>query len=294
MTRRGFLTAAGGALAQQDPVLRVEVRLVRLMATVKDSEGQLVGSLKRNQFTITDCGVPQEIAVFERHTEQPLSVALLIDTSGSTGKDLKYEVASASRFLEALTREGNRHDALALYSFNHEVSAQTGFTRDSRRVRRALERLRAEAGTSLYDALTLVADPLAQRQGRRVIVVVTDGGDTTSVRSFHDALRSVHQAEATIYSIVVVPIPNDAGRNIGGEHALISLSRSTGGRTFFPSVGPTLDSAFQDILRDLRTQYLLAYYPKGLPVPAPAFHPVRVEVKDGNLRVFTRDGYYEN
>jgi len=290
MTRRGFL--AGTVLLAQDPVLRVDVRLVRLLATVKDQNGRLVGSLEKADFSVTDCGVPQEIAVFERHTEQPLSIALMIDISGSTAKDLKYEVESASRFLKALTREGNNGDALSLYTFNHDVTMQSGYTRSQRRIQRALKDLRPEGGTSLYDALLLVAEPLSDRNGRRVIVVVTDGGDTTSVRSYHDALRAVHQADAVIYSIVVVPIVNDAGRNVGGENALTQLGKSTGGRAFFPTVGPQLDQAFADILRDLRTQYLLAYYPKGLPDPAPRFRPVRIETQAPNLRVLARDGYY--
>ncbi|MFN7918817.1 MAG: VWA domain-containing protein [Bryobacteraceae bacterium] len=292
MTRRGFLGSAGLLMAQQEPVLRVDVKLVRFLATVKNADGQLVGGLDKADFTLTDCGVPQEIAVFERQTELPLSIALLIDTSGSTAKDLKYEIESASRFLTALTREGNPKDALALYSFNHEVEQHSGYTRNTARIRKALTSLKAEAGTSLYDALTLVAEPLGERPGRRVIVVVTDGGDTTSYRNFHDALKSVHRAEASIYSLVVVPITNDAGRNIGGENALITLGRSTGGRVFFPSVGAALDKALDDILRDLRTQYLLAYYPKGLPASPPAFHPVKITAKGTDLRVYSRDGYY--
>lgn len=293
MTRREFL--GGGVVlpfAQQEPVLRVDVKLVRFLANVKNAEGQLVGGLEKSDFALTDCGVPQDIAIFERQTEMPLSIALLIDTSGSTAKDLKYEIDSASRFLNALTREGNPKDALALYSFNHDVQQHTGYTRNSGRVRKALANLKAEAGTSLYDALTLVSDPLGDRNGRRVIVVVTDGGDTTSYKRYADALKAVHRAEASIYSLVVVPIDNDAGRNTGGENALITLARSTGGRVFFPSVGAALDKAFDDILRDLRTQYLLAYYPKGLPESPPPFHPVKITVKRDELRVFSRDGYY--
>jgi len=295
MTRRKWLAAATAATAsaQQDPVIRVDVRLVRLLVTVKNEAGELVGSLDRNDFTLRDSGVEQELAIFERHTELPLSVALLVDTSGSTAKDLKYEIEASTRFLQALVKEGNPKDALALYSFNHDVTLQMGFTRNAGRVRKTLQQLRAEAGTSIYDALTFAADLLENRQGRRVIVVVTDGGDTTSVRTYHEALREVHSSDVVIYPIVVVPIENDAGRNLGGEHALITLSRSTGGRAFFPTIGPELDAAFTGILRDLRTQYLLCYYPKNLPALKEKFRRVRVELKQAGLQPSTRDGYYE-
>ncbi len=275
-----------------DPVFRVDVDLVRLLITVKDGHGRLVGSLQKDDFHIADSGVPQSIAVFERQTEQPLSVALLVDTSGSTAKDLKYSVQSASRFLRALVREGNPRDALALFSFNHDVTLRTSFTRNPLRVERALDHLQAEAGTSLYDALILASETLSERTGRKVIVVVTDGGDTTSYRSYHDALRAVHGIDAVIFSIVVVPITNDAGRNVGGENALTSLSRGTGGQVFFPSVGPALDAAFTGILEALRTQYLVGYYPSALPPSADSFRKVTITLKDHGLQPFARDGYY--
>jgi Ca-activated chloride channel family protein len=277
----------------QEPVFRSDVRLVRLLATVKNAEGHAVGGLDRGAFSVVDSGVRQEIAVFERYTEQPLSVALLIDTSGSTAKELKYEVTAATRFLKALTAEGNPGDALSAYSFNHDVTLQTSFTRNPARVEKALGNLRAEAGTSLYDALTLAAEPLASREGRKVVIVITDGGDTTSVRTYQDALRAVHGADAALYAIVVVPVANDAGRNTGGENALISMAQSTGGRVFFPAGFAALETAFADILRDLRTQYLIGYYPKNLPPAESAFRRVRLQMSQPGLRASTRDGYYE-
>ena len=109
------------AVLSQDTVIRVDVNLVRILATVKNVAGELVGSLHKEDFTIRDNGAAQQIAVFERHTEQPLSVALLVDISGSTAKELKYELESVSRFLKALFAEGNPQDSVALYSFNYQV-----------------------------------------------------------------------------------------------------------------------------------------------------------------------------
>ncbi len=306
MTRRQWLaTGAAAAIpaqAQQkgqpqsqppDPVFRADVHLVRLLVNVRDPSGQLVGGLEKTDFSIQDSGVPQAISIFERQTELPLSIALMIDTSGSTAKDLKFEVESASRFVKAVVREGNPKDSIALYSFNHEVTLQSNFTRNPARIKKVWPHLRAEAGTSMYDAIMLASDGLSNRDGRRVMVVITDGGDTTSFRNYHDALRAAHDADAVLYAIVVVPITNDAGRNTGGENALTQISRSTGGRAFFPSAGPTLDQALSDILRDLRTQYLLGYYPKTLPPAKDKFRRVAVALSRADLRASTRDGYYE-
>lgn len=286
------LAAAAAALAQQSPVIKVNVRLVRLLVTVKDANGQPVTGLDKSDFHITDNGAPQEIRVFERRTSQPLSVAVLIDTSGSTGIDLKYETDSVARFLRTLIGEGNPDDAAALYSFNWEVSRVRGFTRNITSLTQRLKQLRSDGGTSLYDALYLTSHDLADRDGRHVIVVVTDGGDTTSSMDFHTALRACHDADVVLYPILVIPITNDAGRNIGGENALTGLAIGTGGRVFAPSIGAGLDRAFSDILRELRTQYFLAYYPKNLPYTKDPFHRIRVTVDKPGLRVVTRTGYY--
>jgi Ca-activated chloride channel family protein len=278
-------------MAQQADI-RVDVNLVRVVATVKNPAGQLVGTLSKEDFTVFDNGVTQQIAIFERHTEQPLSVSLMIDTSGSTAKDLKYEVDSVAKFLHALFAEGNPKDAAALYSFNYQVVKHNHFTRHAQSIEHSLHTLRGEAGTSLYDAIYLTAKDLGDRDGRHVMVIVTDGGDTTSSLDFHAALEAAQRADAVIYPILVVPIANDAGRNVGGENALTTLAAGTGGRVFVPTIGAELDRAFMDLMTDLRTQYLLAYYPKDVPLSKNRFH--RLEVRAGNpqLRVLARNGYY--
>ena len=279
-------------LLAQPVDIRVDVNLVRVVATVKDASGELVGSLAREDFKILDNNVPQEISVFERKTEQPLSVALLIDTSGSTAKDLKYEVDSVSRFLRALFGEGNPQDAVALYSFNYQVSRHNYFTHNASSLERSLRTLHGEAGTSLYDAIYLASRELDNRDGRRVMVIVTDGGDTTSTMDFHAALEAAQLADTAIYPILVVPIPTDAGRNVGGENALTTLSLGTGGHVFLPTVGAEMDKALTHLIEDLRSQYLLAYYPKDVPLTKDRFHRLDVRVRDPRLRVLARNGYY--
>jgi Ca-activated chloride channel family protein len=276
----------------QETVFRADVKLVRILAVVKNTTGELVGGLGKEDFSVYDNGAKQELAIFERRTEQPLSVALMVDTSLSTAKDLDYEIQSVARFFRAMFAEGNPQDTVALYTFNYEVNLIAAFTSRRARLEDGLKRLKSEGGTSLYDAVYLASRDLADREGRKVMVVVTDGGDTTSAKDFHAALESAQMADAVLYAILVVPITNDAGRNIGGEHALALLTSGTGGRVFTPSVGATLDSAFLDILKELRTQYFLAYYPKNVPASRNRFHRLEVKLRDAGLRALARSGYY--
>lgn len=282
----------GAAALGQEADIRVDVQLVRVLATVKDRSGALLDSLDRGDFAILDNGIEQRISVFERRTEQPLSVALLVDTSGSTAKDLKYEVDSVTRFLHALFKEGNPEDTVSLYSFNYEIVQQKGFTRNEGALESKLRGLHAEAGTALYDAIYLASRDLQNRKGRKVLLIVTDGGDTVSGKDFHAALNEAQLADAVIYPILVVPIAGDAGRNIGGEHALTSFAKGTGGRVSEPTVGAALDLAFAGILRELRTQYLLAYYPHDVPLTKDRFHRLEVRVHRPQLQVIARNGYY--
>jgi len=296
MKRRTLLTAPV-LLAQEPQTIRVDVKLVRLLVTVKSPTGQPIGNLKREDFAVEDKGVQQEIAVFERSTAQPLSVSLLVDTSLSTATNLQYEMRAIQGFLRALFKEGNAEDRASLYSFHDEVRMETGFTRTMDRVLKPLMKLKPLSGTSLYDALWFASQDLERRPGRRVMVVVTDGGDTTSRKKYRDALESAQRADAVIYSILVVPIAADVGRNVGGENALATLAGSTGGRIFQPTLGKQLDAAFAAILSDLRTQYLLGYYPRQLPADAKPFHPVRVRltgatVASDGLQLLSRNGYY--
>ena len=267
----------------QEPTFKVDVQLVRFLATVKDPNGQLIGNLRPEDFIVHDNGVRQEVSVFERYTEQPLSVALLIDASGSTAKELKYELVSAGRFLHSIVRGGNPNDESLCSRYN---------SRDLDRLETAMRAIRAEAGTSMYDALHLSAQEVTSRDGRHVIVIVTDGGDTTSSKTYQEALEALQRADTVLYAIVVMPITNEAGRNIGSENALTTLARSTGGRVFLPADVPALDVAFDDIILDLRTQYLIAYYPRNIPYTKEPFHRVDVKTKRHGLTISTRTGYY--
>jgi Ca-activated chloride channel family protein len=273
---------------------KANVNMVRLLVSVKDHSGQLVGSLERDEFGIYDCGVRQEIAVFEHQTTQPLSVSVMVDASGSTLKDIRYEVTSIGKFFKALLREGNARDMAALYSFNYDVHQLHAFTRNLNQLVDQLRTIKPTAGTSLYDAVHFAGHDIQGREGRHVMVIVSDGGDTTSYWKYRDALESAQKSDSVIYPIIVVPVSNDAGRNMGGEHTLMQFASNTGGRVFYPSNFEELDRAFTEILLDLRTQYMVGYYPKNLPKEPPRFRPVKVELKRADLQASTRSGYYSD
>jgi Ca-activated chloride channel homolog len=281
----------------QSPKFSVNSNLVRLLVSVRDRQTKaIITNLSKDDFEVNDDNTAERIAVFERNTSLPLSIAMLVDTSASTRKDLSYETGSILKFLRAVKQAGNPDDALAVYSFNWQVRMEVGYTRSEQRAEHVMKLLHGEGGTSLYDAVYLVSQDLSDREGRHVMVVVTDGGDTTSYKKFDDAVKASLAADVVLYPIVVIPIENDAGRNLGGEHALETMARSTGGGTFFPAGAGELDRAFGEILRALRTQYLIGYYPGGSAGDGAGkrrYHSVKVTTKDARYVVTARSGYYE-
>lgn len=285
--------AEQGRQQRNEPTFRVNVRLVNVFTTVTDSHGAPVANLAKDDFRVLEDGHPQTISVFDKESELPLSIVLEIDTSESTRRDLKLEVLSAKKFVHSILRPV---DKLAIFQITENVDQLTRFTSDVKYIERGIDRLSNGSGTSLYDAIYLGADSLIDRQGRKVLVLITDGGDTTSHTDYANALRRAQQAEAIVYSIIVVPVEADAGRNLAGEHALIQISRDTGGKYYYASGLNELDEAFRQISEELRTQYLLAYYPNRQVSDSP-FRRITVEVTksdaDGKpYQVRHRAGYY--
>ncbi len=278
-------------------LFKADVRLVHVMATVRDGAGRLLGNLRKQDFEITEGGEPQRIAVFQRESDLSLSIALLIDASLSTAKELEFETASAVGFLDSVLGPSDR---AAVYRFARDVQELTRYSANLKILEKAIRGIRPSSGTSLYDALYLASRELQKREGRKAIVVITDGGDTTSRHRFHEALHAVHLADATLYSIAVIPIIGESGRNTGGEHALISLSQATGGAFYSQYSATDLDTAFARIEEELRTQYVLGYYPSR-PAPRgrnrrgpaePQLIPIEVRAKNPSFTVKARKGYY--
>ena len=269
---------------------RMDVKLVNLFVNVTDKTGAIVGGLGKDDFQVFEDGHPQTIKVFERQSEIPLNLTLAIDTSGSTAKDLNIEQGAAKHFIHALLRQ---QDQMSLIQFATDVSQLVPFTNKVSQLDRGLNSLRVGDATALYDAVYLGADGLRKKEGRKVLILVSDGGDTAKSTTYPEALEQALRCEVMIYSIIDVPIEASAGRDIGGEHALITLSEQTGGKSFYASEGG-LDKAFQRVSEDLRTQYLIAYYPHDQDKDR-SFHRLTVTVpraeKDSfNIRYKT--GYY--
>jgi Ca-activated chloride channel homolog len=289
-----LLGCASATLLAQNPdtTFKVDVKLVNVFVTVTDGRGAPVGGLEKENFLVKEDGKEQKIAVFSRESALPLSIVLSVDTSLSTRKDLPLELMSARKFAHTILRP---QDGLALYKFSEEVSEVVPFTSDLKKIDAGIDRVRNGAATALYDAIFLGSQALARRQGRKVMVVITDGGDTVSQVDYKEALRAAQEAEAIIYSIIIVPIEASAGRDTGGEHALIQISEDTGGKSYYATSLPQLDEAFRKISDELRTQYLLAYYPSAHFSDSP-FRRIQVNLANapsaGPYQVHNRAGYY--
>ena len=244
--------------SEPSTTLKVDVNLVNVFVTVTDQHGAPIGGLTKANFVLKEDDHEQEIMVFDKESALPLSIALEIYTSLSTRHDLPLEQASAKRFAHEILRPV---DGLSVYAFSEVVNEVTpGYTADLKRIDESIDHIHMGAATALYDAIYLASRALDHRKGRKVIVLITDGGDTISSVDYKAALRAAEQAEAIVYSIIVVPIESSAGRETGGEHALIQLSEDTGGKYYYATSISQLDEAFHKISDELRTQYLLAYY----------------------------------
>jgi Ca-activated chloride channel family protein len=280
---------------QSEPTttLRVDVNLVNVFVTVTDGRGAPIGGLTKENFVLKEDDHEQKISVFDKESALPLSIALAIDTSLSTRHDLPVEQTSAKRFAHAILRPV---DTLCVYGFSEVVNEATrGYTSDLKRIDDGIDHIRVGAATAVYDAIYLASRTLDRRKGRKVIVLITDGGDTASKFDYKQAVRAAEEAEAIVYSIIIVPIESSAGRETGGEHALIQLSDDTGGKYYYATSTGDLDDAFHKISDELRTQYLLAYYPSQ----RTSFSEFRrIEVKIAGMpeasgyRVRHRAGYY--
>jgi Ca-activated chloride channel family protein len=285
-----FALVAPLALAAQDTTFRMDVKLVNLFVNVTDNTGAIVGGLAKDDFQVFEDGRPQKIAFFERQSALPLNLTLAIDTSGSTFKDRYLEYTAAKGFIHALLRP---QDQMSLIEFATDVRLLVDFTNKVSQLDHGLGALRGGDATALYDAIYLGSRDLAKKQGRKVLVLVSDGGDTAKSTTYAEAQEQALRCEVMIYSIIDVPIEASAGRDLGGEHALITLAEQTGGKSFYASEGG-LEKAFAKVSDDLRTQYLLGYYPHDQ-VLGQNFHRLQVTVPRATADAFNiryRTGYY--
>jgi Ca-activated chloride channel homolog len=303
----GPMGAKAGASAQdgeQQPVNRggpvgtihVKSRLVNVALNVVDAHGAPVGGFEKSDFRLFEDGQEQKIAVFEREATSPLSIVLAIDTSETVMTSERLEREAAKHFVRAILRQ---QDELDLMQFADDVREIVPFTNQAKRVEQGLSALQQGDETALYNAVYLASERLAgtsQLAGRRrVLVVISDGGDyVENGVNYEEAIAEAQRADAMIYTIIMVPIEADAGRNTGGEHALIQMAEDTGGKYYYVVDPKDLEPAFQHVSDDLRTQYLLGYY---APERNDAnFRRIRVTLSDGKGRdgdqLRYRTGYF--
>jgi Ca-activated chloride channel family protein len=283
--------------AQKEPTFHVDVPLVNVFASVTDKAGAPIGGLTKDDFQLFENGKAQTIAVFERDTSAPLAIVLAMDLSGSVYKDFAAEQQAAQHFAKDVLRSQDRADVVA---FSDETREVTGFTGDAKRIAGGLSGLRpGVGGTAFYSSVSLASGLLRPEHGRRVLVMISDGDNTVNGVSYQEALDEAVRDEVMVYSIIDVPVASSAGRDLAGEHAMITLAEETGGRAYYADQA-SLDQVFHRIADDLRTQYLLGYYPHK---PAPeeergGFRSIAVKMSsvtdNAKYSVRNRPGYYAN
>ncbi len=274
-------TPAPTKTASSDPdqdrsKIRVSVNLVNVLVSVLDDHNRPAPNLPVEAFQVLDEDNPQKIEVFEKETQQPLDLALMIDSSLSAQLGMPAQREAANRFIQQVLRAG---DHLAVYAVAENVTQIAAFSDNVGHLQDAVRRIPAGAGTSIYDAVLLGSKALT-RQGsdrRHVIILITDGGETTSHSDFEGCRREAVRAGTLLYTVVVRPMKSESGRNTAGEHALETITDTTGGAVFYPDSTTELDSIFDRINKELRTQYRLGYYPNPRG-PADTYRRIEVTV----------------
>jgi len=259
--------------------IKVNVSLVNVLVSVLDDHNRPAPDLPVDAFQISEEGVQQKVDIFEPETKLPLDLALMIDASLSERKEMPFERDAASRFIKQILRPDDR---MSVFFFDENVTQLAAFSDNIATLQDAVRRVPDGAGTSIYDAVLLGAHALEKRPNdrRRVIVLLTDAGETTSRADFDAARKAALRAEILLYTIVIRPVKNENGRNTAGEHALQTITETTGGAMFFPDSAQELPMIFDRIEQELRTQYRLAYYPdpKGSPN---SYRSIEVKVLPG-------------
>lgn len=280
--------AAAPRTAPQQSQIKIEVDLVTIPISVVDRGNRPIVDLPRDAFEIYDEGKPQTIRLFEQETHQPIDIALMIDSSMSTALDFPAQRDACLRFIHDVVRHG---DGFAFFTFSDEVTQRTEFTDNVPLLQQAIQKVKEGAGTALYDAVVLGSRELEKRKSdrRKVIVLVTDAGETTSKASFESARTEAIRSDALLYSVILNPVKNEGGRNTAGEHAIQTITETTGGAMFFPRETSELDEIFARIDRELRTQYRLGFYPEPKP-PAGELRHLEVKVK-GDYTARYRQAY---
>ena len=288
---------------QQPPVIRTQVSLVNLFVTVRDKSKRIVTDLKQEDFKLLEDGQPQQIAFFSKEVTLPITLAMLLDTSGSEQYMLGAIQDAGGRFMDRVLRKG---DEALVMSFDSDVDLLSDFTDDHGQLDRAVRRSRINipsggsiggnpgpvgsrqiTGTALYDAIYLACgEKLNSEAGRKAVVIVTDAQDEGSKVKIEEAIEAAQRTDTVIH-IILVADPR-YGANTG---AAKKLAEETGGRVLNASSEKKLMEAFDEISAELRSQYTLGYYPTNTERDG-KFRKIKVETVNHDLKVLARKGYY--
>jgi VWFA-related protein len=282
----------GLALGQrgQQETLSIDVNLVNIAVSVADKNGRYVSSLMKNNFKVFEDDKPQTITNFSSEIDLPLTIALLVDTSGSIRERLQFEQEAATEFFNSTLLKGK--DRALIVSFDSSVSLLQDFTDDLDRLNKTLRTIRAGGGTALYDAVDQTIErKLRGQNGRRVVILISDGKENSSQTSQADILELAQKNDVTIYTISTTPANFGSPDQERGEKILRKLSEETGGKSFFPLKIDDIMNSFQAIREELRSQYQIGYRPTNNKADG-TFRKVRVDLTDKRFKARTRAGYY--
>lgn len=282
--------------AQDDSPIKLSADLVTVITSVTDAAGNQVNDLAQNDFEIYEDNAPQEIAGFYREGQMPLRLIFLFDTSSSIRHRFDFEQRAAAQFFRQVMRPG---DQGAIMSVSTDPKLEAQFTSDVDKLVNALANMKAEGATSLYNAMIEAAKYIRPSEGRHVMVVLSDGTDTSSSATLAQALTEVQRSDAIIYAVHSTGIAPSANvQDLAGEFVLKAMCEDTGGRAFFPPIYQEqkkevrdLDEIYKRVAAEVRAQFVLTYYSRGVG-KANTFKSIRVAVKRPGLQVRSRRGYY--
>jgi VWFA-related protein len=313
--------------SQEPPQLQskiaVEANMVTVFASVRDKKGQIVSNLTKGDFSLDEDGRAQSISYFARENDLALTVGLLVDTSLSQRRVLDQERHASSSFVDHTLREDKKDQAFLIH-FDYEVELLQDFTSSRKKLESALDLLetpemqrasddgsghRHGGGTLLYDVVYLASnDMMKKMQGRKALIILSDGDDRGSKETLGSAIESAQRANTVVYSILFKddePFGPRGGYGGGGgghrypqqeqrpdgKKILERISKETGGRLFEVSKKQTVDQIYDQLAQELRAQYILGYVPDKSPNSAD-YRKIHLVTKQKDLAVQARDGYY--
>jgi len=277
------------AAAQQ---IEINVERVNILFSVKDNKGKLITNLKQSDFKLFEDEKPQAIERVNIDTDLPLNIALLIDRSGTVQNQLKLEKEAAIEFLNKTLKHGK--DKAVVIGFDTAVDdLSQGFTDDIERLSDPIRKILAGGSTSVFDAVYIASNQyLAREPSRRLVVLISDGDDNNSRKTLDDAMLVAQKSEVAVFAISTnLSVGSSGADRNRGDKNLKRLAEETGGRAFFPKKLEDLETGFQGIGEEVRSQYSLIYSPSNKTRDG-MFRTYRVVPVNKGYKITMRKGYY--